>query len=111
MSLRTYMRIVGVTLLILGLLGFSSYPPDPPPAENIMHLGVGVLFAYFGFFTRDIGATRLFVGGMGVLLLISKAYLFIIRWLSGEPPFGGLTHVVCLVIGISSILVVRYLRE
>ncbi len=76
-----------------------------------MHLGVGVFFAYFGFFTRDIAATRLFVGGMGVLLLISKAYLFIVRWLSGEPPFGGITHVVCLVIGITSILAARYLRS
>ncbi len=75
-----------------------------------MHLGVGMLFAYFGFFTRDTGAMRLFVGGMGILLLVSKVYLFGVHWLAGEPPSASITAVVCLLVGISSILAARYLH-
>ncbi len=55
MSLPTYMRIAAVVFVLFGAGGFAAgwfgysgfFGPGVP--ENGMHVGVGLLFAYFGF--------------------------------------------------------------
>ena len=55
---------------------------------------------------------RTVVGGMGVLLLLSKGVILMSSWLvSGDRPFFGPIEVTCLVVGASSIAASRWLGD
>ena len=109
--LKTYARVAGSVLLLVGLAGFSVLP-KLSAAESFFHLAVGALFAYLGFWQRDPVVVRRVVGGMGVLLLLSKGAVVAVALLVGdEEPLFGPVEVVCFVIGLLSVLVARFWKD
>ncbi len=115
MSLLGYVRLAAGVFVVVALVGFASagylsfYSPGFP--ENLMHLLIGLLFAYIGFSSRmDDDSARVFVGGMGVLLLLGKGVFVALNLWGGQSLFGTVTEVVCVVLGVSSILAALYLR-
>ena len=117
MSLRRYTQGAAGIFIAVALIGFgfggSGYLGFLAPglAENIMHLLLGLFFAFFGF-SRSIDehAIRYFVGGMGVLLVAGKGVLLVVNLWGPQSIFGTVTEVVCMVLGSSSILAALYLR-
>ncbi len=107
--IRQYARGAAVVLLATGMLGFSGLWGFDP-LSGFYHVGVGILFAYAGFWQRDTAAVRQIVGGLGVLLLMVKSVtvLAALVW-SGRLEHGPV-EVTCLVLGIGSVLAARYLR-
>jgi hypothetical protein len=91
LSLPTYMRIAAVVFVVFGMVGFAvgwfGYSGffGPGVAENGMHVGVGLLFAYFGFSRSPHANDRYFAGGVGVLLLLGKG---VIPRHAARPPRG-----------------------
>jgi hypothetical protein len=98
--------LVGFVYAALGYPGFFG----PGLAENLMHLLIGVLFAFFRFSRTDSTTVRYFVGGMGVLLLAGKGVLLGVNLWGNHSPFGTVTEVLCMVLGAASILAALYLR-
>lgn len=114
--LRLYARVAAVALLVTGVVGLStmwgfSPPWSVSPLTGFYHVGVGLLFAYAGFFQRDVTSVRYIVGGLGVLLLLVKSVTLLIglAWLGifNHGPF----EVTCLVLGVGSVLAARYLSD
>jgi len=87
---RLYAKVVGVTVIIIGiaglLLGEKSLLGvlNIDLAEDGIHLLTGGLLAYAGFAARDIRQVRAIVGGIGI------AYLAVGLIALGEPTFFGL---------------------
>ena len=110
MSLRTYTRVAAAVFVFFGLVGFAAsavgysgyFTPAVP--ENLMHVIVGLLYAYFGFWRTDHVTSRDFVGGMGVLLLLGKAVLIGGNLWGARSFLGTVTEGLCVVLGVSSIL-------
>ncbi len=110
MRIRAYAGTVGVVLLLAALLGGTGIVPTNAPTE-IFHAGVGTIFAYLGFLQRDPEIVRTVVGGMGILLVVVKAIVFVLPLLWGESPLRGPIEITCLVVGVLSVFAGRYLRE
>ena len=118
MSLQSYTRGAAVVFVGAALVWFFyaavGYPGffGPGLAENLMHLLLGLLFAFFGFSRADTDddALRYFVGGMGALLLAGKGVLLVVNLWGQQSPFGTVTEVLCMVLGVACILAVVYLR-
>ena len=78
MSLRGYTQGAAEVFVVAALVGFVyaalGYPGffGPGVPENLMHLLIGLFFAFFGFSRTDPATVRYFVGGMGILLLAGK---------------------------------------
>ncbi len=108
--IRTYAKIVGVVLALLGLAGFMGVA-GVSWAASFFHAAVGVFFAYAGFVQKDAAVTRTIVGGMGVLLLVVKVVTILSPSLLGEAPLTGPIEITCLVVGFLSVLAARYLRD
>jgi hypothetical protein len=106
---RNYARIAAIALVALGLLGFSEIVDFALPA-SFFHLLLGLLFGWVGFL-HPKGEVRLLVGGLGVLLVVTKIGVILAPLLWGESPLHGPIEVTCLVIGFLSIVAARYLRE
>ena len=107
--IRTYAKVVGVVLTLLGLAGFTGVV-GVAWAASFFHAAVGVLFAYTGFVQKDMAVVRTMVGGMGVLLLVVKVVTILSPSLLGEAPLSGPIEITCLVVGLLSVLAARYLR-
>ena len=108
--LRLYARIVGLILVSLGLAGLVGVV-EVSAATSFYHAAVGALFAYLGFWQRDVLVVRTVVGGMGVMLLLVKGITMSVPLLWGGAPLLGPMEVTCLVVGVLSILAARYLRD
>ncbi|MDP8926649.1 MAG: hypothetical protein M3M97_07015 [Actinomycetota bacterium] len=108
--LRLYARVAAVLLLATGVLGFSGLWGFDP-LTGFYHVGVGVLFAYAGFFQRDTAVVRQIVGGLGVLLLVVKAVTVLLMLVVNGRLEHGPVEVTCLVLGVGSILAARYLPD
>lgn len=106
---RTYARIAGVVLLALAVAGFSFW--GWRLTANFYHAGVGLLFIYVGFWLRDPTTIRQMVGGLGVLLVVVKTITIVTPLTWGGPSKHGPIEITCLVLGITSILAARYLKE
>jgi hypothetical protein len=105
--LRIYAIAAGSLLLVVGLAGFAVLP-RMNAAESFFHVAVGALYAYLGFWQKDPAVVRSVVGGMGVLLLLSKGAVILFEVLIGqEPPLFSPVEVVCIVVGLLSLLVAR----
>ena len=110
MSLRTYARVAAAVFVFFGLAGFAAGAVGysgyfgPGTLENFMHVFVGLLFAYFGFWRTDHVTSRSFVGGMGVLLVVGKGVLVVGNLWGPQSLFGSITEALCIVLGGSSIL-------
>ena len=79
--------------------------------DSFYHAALGIMFLYVGFLERDRDSVRLEVGGLGVIVLVSKSLMILALLLA----FGYLEHspmaVTCFVVGISSLLAARYLPD
>ena len=114
--MRTYARVAGSVLVLFGLVGLTSlaglfFLPTLNLAESFFHVSVGLMFVYVGFLHRDEEVLRSVVGGLGVLLIVSKAVVIGTGLLFGdEHDFFSPIEVVCLVVGIGSILAAALLK-
>ncbi len=106
--LRAYALLIGAGLLILGLTGFTFARPNMPSPENLLHLGVGLLFFAGGTLLEDLRLLRSFLGGMGVVLLLGKATIVSTRWFDQGVFELPLVGVVCLVAGLTSLLLALF---
>ncbi len=114
MSLRRYAQITAAVFIVLSLVGFLSavfdlsgiFGLDVP--VNVMHLFVGLIYGYVGFWANETAAVRTLMGGMGLLLLLGKGLLIAGDLWSGHNAFSSVTEVVCLVVGLTSILAAKY---
>ena len=113
--LKGYTLLVGAGLFVLGLAGLldlTSYSFMPQPVElpdHVLHTCTGLLFIGGGWVMQDLGTIRFFVGGMGLLLVLSKIVL-----LGGRTyALGFLSFhfvgIVCVVVGVSSLLVALFI--
>lgn len=109
--LRIYAGAAGSLLLVVGLSGFTVLP-KLNAAESFFHAGVGALFVYLGLWQRDRIVVRTVVGGMGVLLLLSKGAVVAVVLLVNEAPHPfGPVEVVCFAVGMASVIVARLARD
>jgi preprotein translocase subunit Sss1 len=91
---RTYARVAGTTLLLLGIAGLlaDSQPLlgvlNVDPGENIIHLLTGTLLAYEGFLQRDEMEARIVVFALGLFYLLVGLIGFVVPNLFGLLPSG-----------------------
>jgi len=111
MSARTYAKVVGVVIVLIGvgglLLGedplFGVLNIDIP--EDVIHLVTGGLMAAVGFRGSD-RAVRSVVGGLGVVYLLVGVLGFVVPDLFGllqhdyETVLDNLIHLTLGVLGI-----------
>ena len=114
--MRVYARVAGSILVLLGLAGLTVAPafvlvPELSLVESFFHTFMGAIFLYVGFLNRDASVVRSVVGGLGVLLLVGKAFMIVTGL-----AFGGKSHlfspveVTCIVGGLASVLAAKYLK-
>ena len=111
--LRIYALAVGVVLFVLGLIGFTSFDPlGFATPENLLHVGVGLLFFSASLVLRgDLAVLRSFVGGTGFLLLLGKGTIIATRWFGQGIFHLSLFGIVCLVAGACSLLLALLARS
>lgn len=114
--MRNYARVVGSVLVLVGLVGLTSlaglfFLPKLNLVESFFHVSVGLMFVYVGFLHRDAEVLRSVMGGLGVLLIVSKTVVIGIGLLLGDQhDFFSPIEVICLVVGIGSILAATLLK-
>ncbi len=107
---KYYARLVAVVLIFLAVassdhtLGWSWLP-------TVLHLILAAFFAYAGLFVRDREAVHGIVEGLGWLLVVVKGISTLGLWALGEVVLWNPIEWTCVLIGVSSILVGRYLRD
>lgn len=115
--MRTYARVVGSVLVLVGLVGLTSlagliFLPKLNLVESFFHVSVGLMFVYVGFLHRDADVLRSVVGGLGVLLILGKAVVIGTGLLfEDEHDFLSPVEVVCVVVGIGSVLTAAFLKS
>ncbi len=110
---RTYAGIVGVSLILIGVVGLALGERsllgvlNIDLLEDITHLATGGLLAYVGFGQRDVGLARSVVGGLGVIYLLVGILGFIAPALFGLLPHGYsiVDNLIHLTAGVLSIAV------
>ena len=111
---RAYAGIVGVSLILIGVVGLVLCERsllgvlNIELLEDITHLVTGGLLAYVGFGQRDVGLARSVVGGLGVIYLLVGILGFIAPALFGLLPHGYsiVDNLIHLAAGVLSIAVV-----
>ncbi len=116
---REYGKIVGVTVVAIGIVGlllgqkslFGALNIDI--AEDVIHLLTGGLLAYVGFAKRNSGLARTIVGGIGVVYLLVGLVSFADPNPLGLFPsqFSVLDNLIHLTLGILAIAVVWLLPQ
>lgn len=116
---RKYAMVVGVTVLLIGIVGlalgqqslFGALNIDI--AEDIIHLVTGGLLAYAGFAKRHIRLARAVVGGIGIVYLLVGLVSFAEPNLLGLFPSGYsvLDNLIHITLGILAIAVVWLLPQ
>lgn len=106
--LRAYALVIGAGLLALGLSGLTLDHPHVTAPENLLHLGVGLLFFIGGTLLEDLRMLRSFLGGMGVALLLGKATIVSTRWFDERVFHLPLVGVICLAAGLTSLLLALF---
>jgi hypothetical protein len=110
---REYGKIVGVSVVLIGIVGlllgqkslFGALNIDI--AEDVIHLVTGGLLAYVGFAKRDSGLARAVVGGIGVVYLLVGAISFAEPNPLGLFPseYSVLDNLIHLTLGVLAIAV------
>jgi len=110
---REYGKVVGVTVVLIGIVGlvlgqkslFGALNIDI--AEDLIHLVTGGLLAYVGFAKRDSGLARRVVGAIGVVYLLVGAISFAEPNPLGLFPseYSVLDNLIHLTLGILAIAV------
>ncbi len=110
---REYGKIVGVSVVLIGIVGlllgqkslFGALNIDI--AEDVIHLVTGGLLAYVGFAKPDSGLARAVVGGIGVVYLLVGAISFAEPNPLGLFPseYSVLDNLIHLTLGVLAIAV------
>ncbi len=108
---RYYARAAAVVLVLLGLSGFTRVLLNWAWLPSVYHVGLGLLFGYFGLFVRDKEDVRRAVGGLGTVMVTVKGITLLVLLLLGEDPRWGPIEMTCFAVGITSILAAIYLRD
>ena len=112
--LKGYALVIGVGLIVLGMLGLLGltslfFIPQPAEfAENILHIGTGLVFIGAWWWIDELGYMRAFLGSMGLLLVLSKIVIVGGRTISLGFLSIDFVGVVCLVVGVCSLLVALF---
>ncbi len=91
---RAYAGIVGLSLILIGVVGLLLGERsllgvlNIDIVEDLVHLASGGLLAYVGFGQRDAGLLRNVVGGVGVVYLLVGLLGFVTPSLFGLLPSG-----------------------
>jgi len=111
---REYGKVVGVTVVVIGILGlllgqrslFGALNIDV--AEDLIHLATGGLLAYVGFSKHNSEAARSVVGGIGIVYLLVGAISFADPNPLGLFPseYSVLDNAIHLTLGVLAIAVV-----
>jgi hypothetical protein len=110
---RAYAGIVGISLILIGVVGLVLGERsllgvlNIDILEDVTHLVTGGLLAYVGFGQRDEGLARSVVGGLGVIYLLVGILGFIAPGLFGLLPHGYtiVDNLIHLAAGVLSIAV------
>lgn len=108
---RLYARLVGPSVILIGVLGLLLGNDPVGGALNIdliedfIHLSSGALLTYLGFAPVPDHVVRAFVGGLGVVYLAVGVVGFPIPDLFGLIPheYSGLDNAIHLALGILGI--------
>lgn len=103
-----YAKVVGVTLLLIAVVGFIAGDPDDgllgllnvDIVEDFIHLGTGALLAYVGFSAAN-SAVKTVVTGLGVVYLLVGVIGFVVPELFGLIPheYNVADNILHLVLG------------
>jgi len=117
---RLYAKVVGVTVILIGVVGlllgdkslFGVLNIDL--AEDGIHLLTGGLLVYAGFAAKDLKVVRAIVGGIGVAYLVVGVVAFASPMFFGLIPSGYevvLDNLIHLTLGVLGIFVGFFLKE
>ncbi len=117
---RLYARVVGVTVILIGVVGLLLGDKsllgvlNIDLAEDGIHLLTGGLLTYAGFAARSQRVLRAIVGGIGIAYLIVGIVAFSRPMLFGVIPSGYetvLDNLIHLTLGVLGIFVGFLLKE
>ena len=117
---RLYAKIVGVTVILIGVVGLLLGEGSLFGVLNIdlvedgIHLLTGGLLAYAGFAAKDLKVVRAIVGGTGIAYLVLGVIAFARPMLFGLIPSGYevvLDNLIHLTLGALGIFVGFFLKE
>ncbi len=117
---RTYAKVVGVVVILIGVVGLiAGEAPlfgvvNIEIGEDVVHLLTGGLMAAVGFGVRDTGVVRTVVGVIGVIYLLVGVLGFVVPDLFGLLPAHGYSvvdNLIHLVLGILGIAVAWLVRD
>ncbi len=107
--LKAYALAAGVGLFVFGLAGFTASPLNLTAPENLLHVGLGLLFFGGGLLlSGELTLLCVFIGGMGFMLVLGKGTIIVTRWV-----YEGFFHIhlvgaVCLMLGMTSLLLALF---
>jgi hypothetical protein len=117
---RLYAKVVGVTVILIGIVGLLLGDKvllgvlNIDLAEDGIHLLTGGLLAYAGFAVRSLKVVRAIVGGIGVAYLVVGVVAFAKPMFFGLIPSGYevvLDNLIHLTLGVLGIYVGFFLKE
>ena len=108
---RLYARVVGPTVILIGIVGLVLGNRPIGGALNIdliedaIHLSTGGLLTLLGFSRIDDGVVRNAVGALGVVYLVVGIISFLVPDLFGLIPheYSGLDNAIHLALGLLGI--------
>ena len=118
--IRLYAKVVGVTVILIGVVGLVLGDKsllgvlNIDLAEDGIHLLTGGLLAYAGFAIRDLKVVRAIVGGIGIAYLVVGIVAFAEPMFFGLIPSGYetvLDNLIHLTLGVLGIFVGFLLKE
>ncbi len=117
---RLYAKVVGVSVILIGVVGLLLGDKsllgvlNIDLAEDGIHLLTGGLLAYAGFAVRSLKVVRAIVGGIGVAYLVVGVVAFAKPMFFGLIPSGYevvLDNLIHLTLGVLGIFVGFFLKE
>ena len=108
LGIAAYTRIAGIVMLATPAVGLVGWGWDT--ASVSYHAGMG-LFLCVGSSGLGITTIRQIVGGFGVLLAAVGGVTILATWLLPIHYLHGPIEITCLIVGIASVLSVRYLPD
>jgi len=118
--IRLYAKVVGVTVILIGVVGLALGDKsllgvlNIDLAEDGIHLLTGGLLAYAGFAARSLTVVRAIVGGIGIAYLGVGILAFANPMFFGLIPSGYETvfdNLIHLTLGVLGIFVGFLLKE
>jgi hypothetical protein len=117
---RLYAKVVGVTVVLIGVMGLLLGDKsllgvlNIDVAEDGIHLLTGGLLAYAGFGVRDLKLVRAIVGGIGIAYLGVGVLGFFEPTLFGAVPSGYetvLDNLIHLTLGALGVALGFFVKE